>query len=102
VEILPFPAGDEIIIKGIYFIYVYLYIYMYIYIYVYIYRNFLFKKKIHIYIYIYIYIYIIIKGTVGNVFYLIKEGTVRITDVGDGKSFPDHNLGTCLYIYIDM
>jgi len=51
VEILPFPAGDEIIIKG----------------------------------------------TVGNVFYLIKEGTVRITDVGDGKSFPDHNLGPGLY-----
>ena len=36
---------------------------------------------------------IIAKGTEGNVFYLIKEGTVRVTDVGDGKTFPAHNLG---------
>jgi CRP-like cAMP-binding protein len=27
------------------------------------------------------------------VFYLIKEGTVRVTDVGDGKTYNDHDLG---------
>lgn len=26
-------------------------------------------------------------------FYLIKEGTVRVTDVGDGKTYNDHDLG---------
>ena len=36
---------------------------------------------------------IIQKGTEGNVFYLIKEGTVRVTDVGDGKTYLDHDLG---------
>ena len=36
---------------------------------------------------------IIQKGTEGNVFYLIKEGTVRVTDVGDGKTYNDHDLG---------
>ena len=36
---------------------------------------------------------VIRKGTEGNVFYIIKEGTMRVTDVGDGKSYPDHDLG---------
>ena len=36
---------------------------------------------------------IIQKGTEGNVFYLIKEGTVRVSDVGDGKTYLDHDLG---------
>lgn len=31
------------------------------------------------------------KGTAGNVFYMIKEGTVRVMDIGEGKT--DHNLG---------
>ena len=26
-------------------------------------------------------------------FYLIKEGRVRVTDVGDGKTYVDHDLG---------
>ena len=36
---------------------------------------------------------VIRKGTEGNVFYIIKEGTMRVTDVGDGRSYPDHDLG---------
>ena len=36
---------------------------------------------------------IIQKGTEGNVFYVIKEGLVRVSDVGDGKTYLDHNLG---------
>eukprot|EP00596_Hydrurales_sp_CCMP1899_P005254 CAMPEP_0119038068 /NCGR_PEP_ID=MMETSP1177-20130426/6755_1 /TAXON_ID=2985 /ORGANISM="Ochromonas sp, Strain CCMP1899" /LENGTH=689 /DNA_ID=CAMNT_0007000155 /DNA_START=234 /DNA_END=2303 /DNA_ORIENTATION=- len=36
---------------------------------------------------------IIRKDTEENVFYMIKEGTVRVTDVGDRKTYPDHNLG---------
>lgn len=36
---------------------------------------------------------VIQKGTEGNVFYIIKEGTVRVYDVGDGKTYLDHNLG---------
>jgi CRP-like cAMP-binding protein len=47
VEILPFPAGDVIIVKGV----------------------------------------------VENVFYMIKEGNVMVTNIGDGKTFPDHSLG---------
>lgn len=33
------------------------------------------------------------KGTDGNVFYMIKEGRVRVSDVGDGKTYSDHDLG---------
>jgi hypothetical protein len=33
---------------------------------------------------------------------MIKEGTVRVTDVGDGKYYPDHNLGTYIYVYISV
>jgi cGMP-dependent protein kinase len=33
---------------------------------------------------------IITKGQVGNIFYMIKEGTVSVTDVGE--KFSDHNL----------
>jgi CRP-like cAMP-binding protein len=33
---------------------------------------------------------IISKGDVGNIFYMIKEGTVAVTDVGE--KFSDHNL----------
>ena len=36
---------------------------------------------------------VIQKGTEGNVFYIIKEGSVRVYDVGDGKTYLDHNLG---------
>ena len=33
------------------------------------------------------------KGTDGNVFYMIKEGRVRVSDVGDGRTYSDHDLG---------
>ena len=36
---------------------------------------------------------IIVKGTEGNLFYMIKEGSVRVSDVGDGKTYLDHDLG---------
>lgn len=36
--------------------------------------------------------YIIKKGSVGNVFYIIKEGTVKVTDVGSTSQFNDHTL----------
>jgi cAMP-dependent protein kinase regulator len=36
---------------------------------------------------------VIKKGTEGNVFYLIKEGNLRVSDIGDGKIFADHKLG---------
>ena len=36
---------------------------------------------------------IIKKGTEGNVFYMIKEGTLKVTDIGDGRTYPDITLG---------
>ncbi len=36
---------------------------------------------------------IIKKGTEGNVFYMIKEGTLKVTEIGDGRTYPDITLG---------
>lgn len=36
------------------------------------------------------------KGSEGNIFYMIKEGSVRVTDVGSG-AFNDHTLTTGAY-----
>jgi cGMP-dependent protein kinase len=35
---------------------------------------------------------IVRKGTEGNVFYIIKEGQVKISNIGDGKTYQDHDL----------
>lgn len=35
---------------------------------------------------------IIKKGTEGNIFYMIKEGKVKVTEVGSGTAFNDHIL----------
>jgi Cyclic nucleotide-binding domain len=36
---------------------------------------------------------VIQKGTDGNVFYMIKEGKVRVTNISDGMTYFDHDLG---------
>ncbi len=40
---------------------------------------------------------IIRKGDVGDAFYIIKEGQVRVTDIGEGPSSRDTWLGACSY-----
>jgi cGMP-dependent protein kinase len=37
--------------------------------------------------------YIIRKGSEGNIFYMIKDGTVRVINVGASEQFRDHELG---------
>ena len=37
------------------------------------------------------------KGDIGNVFYMIKEGSVRISDFGVGSQFKDHSIGPGSY-----
>lgn len=37
--------------------------------------------------------YVIRKGSEGNIFYMIKEGTVRVVNVGANGQFSDHTLG---------
>lgn len=38
--------------------------------------------------------HIIRKGSEGNIFYMIKDGVVRVSDVGAGSQFADHKLRT--------
>ena len=34
-----------------------------------------------------------VPGTEGNVFYMIKEGNLRVSEIGDGRTYPDITLG---------